>query len=271
MPAGIEIYYAPVSGSLPQNLWPLMKVLQSKIRKGLHHCQFHLLRDIQPENEQARIWQPYSLEPLFQPEPGLLRICLKLLHPQAATDLAAFSNWWQSRRKLLYLDHLRLELQQLSEIQTISPHAFSEPLPLVPERVVFHFLSPVAFGPGQTHQGKERRMQVYAWPLPDRVMASLRSRWNTYYPEQALPEQVIEVADSEMEVLQLDQGQIQTVLLGPKMYKRGFTGSVVYRLPQDQQLRQQIMTLVHFANWSGVGRQSTLGLGWTRTEWLEAS
>jgi len=269
MPAALEMYYAPASDTalLPSELWPFMKILHSKIRRGLHASHPELLQDIQLQNTDQRIIQPYSLEPLVYLDNGWIRICLKLLCEQANTLLRAFARWWQARRQTLYLNQLTLTLVHV-DIQVMSPRELMQP-DLQADRIAWHFLSPMAFGPGLTRLAQQQRhVAVYPLPLPDRIVGDLLQRWNYFYPQQTFPESLIESADREMEILQLDQGQVQTLSLGQRLSKRGFTGSLLCSLPTDTQAAQQIMTLARYAGWAGVGRQTSLGLGWTRTELL---
>jgi CRISPR-associated endoribonuclease Cas6 len=268
MPAKIELYYRSVinTPSLPDDLFPLMKALHSKIRKGLHSCDPQLLQDIQTENQKQRIFQPYSLEPIVETEPGLFRITLKLLPLNAKALLEAFVQWWNTNRQILHLDTFRLAYSHMSEIQSCEPEQLVAHLPDNTTQIAFDFLSPLVLGPGNTHaQQAQRKISAYSLPVPDRLIAHLLVTWNHFYPSLALPETLIETADLSMEIVHMQQGCVETVRLGQHIHKRGFKGLVVYTLPPNAFERQQLLTLAHFAPWSGVGRQATLGLGWTRT------
>lgn len=270
MLAKLEVYYHCKTFAFESRLaLHLMKEFQRQVRQAFFSCDPMLLRDVSQKGKNQRVFQPYSLEPLYQVEPGVLKASIKLLHPQADQILLQFARHWKLSRKQLNFQAEQFELIMMSEVDKISAASLGYP-PDQAQRLALHFISPLVLGAGYSYLHKQKR-QITGYPLPDpgRIFYALWESWNQHFPAMTLKDDIPESADREMEILQLDNGCVQTFKLAPQIVKQGFTGSVLFSLPKDKACRYAILRLAKFAEWSGTGRQSSLGLGWTQTEILE--
>ncbi len=125
------------------------------------------------------------------------------------------------------------------------------------ETLLLEFISPTSF---------KRTGGIYvAKPMPDLVFKSLLTKWSSVSPV-ILP---TALKDTIEQNIQLGSHQI----IPHKIYfargRKGvvpcFTGQVTYHINEpDRYLRRWLHALAQFASYSGVGVQTTVGLGQTR-------
>lgn len=134
-----------------------------------------------------------------------------------------------------------IEILQTSSYDTLSQ--------VSPQRVIdLQFLTPTSFKQGKT---------IQPFPLPDLVFGSLLRRWNNFAPvEFHFPEQewngVTAAYDLKTYALKMKGGA-----------EIGTQGWVRYEFGSEAQA--QIATaLAHFAQFSGVGRKTAMGMGLTK-------
>ncbi len=119
--------------------------------------------------------------------------------------------------------------------------------------ISFSFTSPTSF----------KRTGGYFTPLPqpELVFSSLLDRWNAFAPFR-LPETLYDTMHAEIVI---DHTNIQTEILtfakGQKGIIPGFTGRVTYRLLCRPAERRYLHALAQFAQYSGVGVKTTVGMG----------
>jgi len=122
------------------------------------------------------------------------------------------------------------------------------------DTLVLDFITPTAF-----------KRNGFDYPLPDpgTVFKSLYRKWTTYSPVK-LPEGLQEVIHNK---LALTGCWIKTrkISLSEKAKALGFTGrAVFYTKEKDEKLLQALNALALFAEFSGVGKKTTMGMGRVR-------
>jgi CRISPR-associated endoribonuclease Cas6 len=120
--------------------------------------------------------------------------------------------------------------------------------------LTLQFLTPTTFRVGRYEQ---------SFPLPRWVFGSLLRTWNAFAPER------LDIAPEEMEtwvVLSNWKGETRRVELGG-FRTVGFIGKFTYRIVDPSPERSRIIKLLtEFAFYSGVGWQTTHGLGQVRPD-----
>ncbi|MZP30638.1 CRISPR-associated endoribonuclease Cas6 [Heliobacterium undosum] len=116
----------------------------------------------------------------------------------------------------------------------------------------FRFLTPTSF--------RQRGTQVVL-PIPELVFGSLLRRWNQYSP---LP--FPETLADEFTAIRIRKHNIRTDLYQFDRYKIiGFVGDVVFEFATSNPVSPILFNaLARFAEYSGVGYKSTMGMGETR-------
>ncbi|MBM7865804.1 CRISPR-associated endoribonuclease Cas6 [Heliobacterium gestii] len=114
------------------------------------------------------------------------------------------------------------------------------------------FLTPTSF--------RQRGTQVVL-PIPELVFGSLLRRWNQYSP-MPFPESLAE----EFAAIRIRKHNIRTELYRFDRYKIiGFAGDVVFEFATTNPVTPILFNaLARFAEYSGVGYKSTMGMGETR-------
>ncbi len=100
------------------------------------------------------------------------------------------------------------------------------------------------------------------YPLPDAVFVfkNLLLRWKAYAKEPLWDEENFEeallrnVAIKELEIT------LSTSRIAEDLFLKGFSGKVCYAI-KDQELAKVLWTLARFAEFSGVGRKTTMDMG----------
>jgi CRISPR-associated endoribonuclease Cas6 len=120
-------------------------------------------------------------------------------------------------------------------------------------RIVLEFCSPTSF------QAKPQHLDV---PLPKLVFSSLLKKWNAFSEVRIAAEVIKEYKKIEIERLRLTTEYVPY----QKFEAPGFMGKVVYALPKSvkKDTRTAVNALADFAFFSGVGRNTILGMGQTR-------
>ena len=121
-------------------------------------------------------------------------------------------------------------------------------------RIKLQFVSPTTF---------RSQKKFIPFPLPEQVFGGLLMRWQTFAPVALNPE----VRRFAEEMLAVSRYDLQTVSLPYKQggLRVGFVGEASFSaLNRDKYWLSILHLLANFAFYSGVGYQSTTGLGQTR-------
>lgn len=122
--------------------------------------------------------------------------------------------------------------------------------------VLFHFLSPTSFRMGATD---------FPLPTPSLVFGSLADKWAAAHPGTMFPEDIRRAA--ELVTLENWHGSSRRVFFHRQRGVNAFTGSFRFGLRGvDEDMRQSMLLLAAYADFSGVGRLTTQGLGQVRVE-----
>lgn len=122
--------------------------------------------------------------------------------------------------------------------------------------ITMRFISPTSF---------KRTGQIrVAYPYPDLVFGSLFQKWRDVTPYHLPAELNVTIKDE----IHLETADIQTTELRFAKGRKGivpcFTGTATYVIQESEpELRRYIHALGEFAKYSGVGVQTTVGLGQT--------
>jgi CRISPR-associated endoribonuclease Cas6 len=120
------------------------------------------------------------------------------------------------------------------------------------ERIRLRFISPTCF---------RQRGRSFVFPEPSLVFGSLLSRWNAF-TASPLPETL----PGNFRALLVARYRLRTALVPFSRYSIvGFTGDCEYILPKGfaESDRARILALARFAQYSGIGYKTTMGLGAT--------
>jgi len=118
-------------------------------------------------------------------------------------------------------------------------------MPKPTDDITLNFLTPTSF---------KQQQSVQPFPLPEMVFGNLGRRWDTFAPEElrfgAMTWQgLVSAFELKTHALKLEGGA-----------EIGAVGWVRYRFPDPQQARVASI-LAQFANFSGVGRKTAMGMG----------
>lgn len=111
------------------------------------------------------------------------------------------------------------------------------------------FITPTAF----------RRIQdQYLYPDPELVFGSIFRNWSIYASVELPPSD-----DTTFRRIRVSRYNLQTRMLKFKGFSQlGFVGTVQYNLERlSNQEKILVSALSHYANWSGVGAKTTMGMG----------
>jgi CRISPR-associated endoribonuclease Cas6 len=123
-----------------------------------------------------------------------------------------------------------------------------------PRQVTVEFASPTTFKSGGKH---------VPIPLPDLVFGSLVERWNSFSPVALSPD----VRRFGAEMVAISRYHLRSVAVAHKQggLRMGGVGRVTYAaLSQDRYWMGALHLLAAFARFSGVGSQTTMGMGQAR-------
>lgn len=123
-----------------------------------------------------------------------------------------------------------------------------------PKAVTLHFITPTTFRSGRFEQ---------PFPLPKFVFGSLSALWDTFSPHpigklKEIVEETVVLTNWKGETRRVEFGSYRTV---------GFIGKFTYRVAERiPELNRLLGLLSEFAFYSGVGWQTTHGMGQVRVE-----
>jgi CRISPR-associated endoribonuclease Cas6 len=119
---------------------------------------------------------------------------------------------------------------------------------ITPEKTIsFRFHSPTSF---------KQNNCIQPFPLPELVFSNLLRRWNTFAPA--------EYHFSKVEWQGMTAAyDLKTKVIKKEVTEIGSVGWVKYEFKNEEQARVAT-TLANFANFSGVGRKTALGMGQTQ-------
>jgi len=118
------------------------------------------------------------------------------------------------------------------------------------EKLSLEFISPTVLAKG----GRELPL-----PEPHALLSSLIIRWNTFAPKEFHLD-----AGKERE-LKISRFKLHSSLVKfEKFSSVGFMGRVEFKLPRSEEERKEVGFLFHFAEFSGVGHRTAMGLGRVR-------
>jgi CRISPR-associated endoribonuclease Cas6 len=129
----------------------------------------------------------------------------------------------------------------------------------LPRQVVLNFLSPTAFSLGSDKVTKQRRWRS----LPDArtVFSALRKKWaelGGVVPGDEFDQWVQQHIEAEPHTLQLHRARVKNLVIP------SFSGKVCFRAYGDERWLPLIHLLADLAFWTGVGYQTTQGMGQVR-------
>lgn len=285
---------------------------------GLRQLVRGCLGDLLADNKSQAI-RFYVIEPLSKIQgPNdqlLLRSRIKLLHHQAPHALAILVASLQQKFangetfRLLENAHYQLDARVIDcRVVPLDPKVSLEQqsyqnlwqTTFKPE-FTMSFASPTGFGTGNNAHGLKR--ETYSYPLPDpvRIFESLAKTWQLFAPpELMLPERVLEIVDSHLQIVRIRHLEVHKVRLGYEKEKKnlkvdgqlkeqptlktkdnnresheftpilhtGFVGEIHFKWcsPPETEICRQMMVLARYAEWAGVGRKPTLGAGYVPSE-----
>lgn len=208
----------------------------------LHGAACALLEDSSvPHTAQHK---PFSVGPLFEGGAGRARWRLGWLAVTAPPPIPA----------IVPLGPARCEVQPTRPASV----TFAELLATPPVRQVeLRFVSPTFFA----RKGRDL-------PLPDPVlvMRSLAARWDAHAPpELALPAEALSALLDSVYLNEM-AGETRRAQVSATMWQTGFVGAVRLALTKagDRVTAQMFTALARFAEFAGVGAQTTHGFGAVR-------
>ena len=126
-----------------------------------------------------------------------------------------------------------------------------------PRHIMLEFLTPTLF---------HRNHHTYAWPAPATLFASLAIRWNRLGLQPAMDDkEILKLSDDIIPCHWT--GCTAAIDFDKKQRFEGFVGSFQYNLvllPED--VRRKFLCLARFAEFAGIGRMTTHGLGVVRVK-----
>ncbi|MFQ6110225.1 MAG: CRISPR system precrRNA processing endoribonuclease RAMP protein Cas6, partial [Candidatus Aminicenantales bacterium] len=120
-------------------------------------------------------------------------------------------------------------------------------------RIILEFCSPTSF----SHPSEEGLL-----PLPNLVFTSILEKWNSF-SDRKIPDE----AGKAFEKIRIDWIRLKTEFVRYSWGKiPGFIGKVIYRLPESmgRETRRWVNALADFTFFSGVGKNTFLGMGQAR-------
>lgn len=123
-----------------------------------------------------------------------------------------------------------------------------------PKAITFYFITPTTFRSGRFEQ---------PFPSPKLIFGSLSALWDTFSPHpignlKEIVEETVVLTNWKGETRRVDFGSYRTV---------GFVGKFTYRVAERiPELNRLLGLLSEFAFYSGVGWQTTHGMGQVRVE-----
>jgi CRISPR-associated endoribonuclease Cas6 len=150
-------------------------------------------------------------------------------------------------------------IEQLHERWQIAPEN-------VPDHLTLDFLTPTAFSLGQNKVTKAYRIR--SLPDPKTVFSALRKKWiklGGRAPDDAFDEWTQRYVEAEPLSLRFQSAYVENRRL------TGFVGRVSFRAYDDTRWLPFLHLLADAAFWTGVGYQTTSGMGQTRRVAVPAS
>lgn len=126
-----------------------------------------------------------------------------------------------------------------------------------PRHITIEFLTPTTF---------HRNHRTCAWPSPAALFPSLAIRWSRLGLAPSLDDQAIQALAGDILPGRWN-GHTVTIDFDRKQRFEGFVGTFAYNLvllPEEQ--RRALLLLARFAEFSGIGRMTTHGLGTVRVQ-----
>ncbi len=143
----------------------------------------------------------------------------------------------------------------LADLQT---KWLDSPDPL-PATVTLNFTSPTAFNLGQQPDGSYR---FHALPTPRHVFSALRKRWARL--GGSAPGDDFDAWVEQMVLIDALDIRTETVRLKGGRQVNGFTGPVTYQIADLSEWAGFVHLLADLSFWTGVGYQTTIGMGQVR-------
>lgn len=238
------------------------------------------------QNEKSPLRQPYVIEPLLPVSENVYLFRVKFLSSQAEEAIEGLKEQiLLHSQETFECNYHPFRLEAIGQ-QTSCTYEWlyqsSDPKSLLPKPVFqLYFISPTTFGPGKTFWLRQFRLtQTYPLPDPLRLFESLLYKWNTF---TSLPfsfdKNLLSFVDRHLQITEIHDLTVGTICLGytqrHRIEKNAFTGEVTYTLtnfrnqPSDalQEMLRAMLTLIRFAEWSGVGELPTMGMGYVCSRW----
>ena len=131
------------------------------------------------------------------------------------------------------------------QIDLASTTSYKDLFNKTPENIIsFRFYSPTSF---------KQNNCIQPFPLPELVFSNLLRRWNTFAPQEY---QFPKVEWQGMTAAY----DLKTKVMRKEVTEIGSVGWIRYEFKNSEQARIAT-TLAHFANYSGIGRKTALGMG----------
>ncbi len=129
--------------------------------------------------------------------------------------------------------------------------------------LTLEFATPTAFNLGDKH--------FALLPDPHLVWDSLLRVWNTYAPESLRWDKTV-VREFVSRALWVADHALHTTLLQyPKHKQKGFVGTCTYQVQTSEAGAPAVAALAAFAQYAGVGYQTTMGMGQARLRQVSAA
>ncbi len=211
----------------------------------IHGLFFSLFEQSIAQRLHKEAKKPFSIKG-FAVEDSILRLELALLEDSL---YPAIIHSYYFPKKDLHIRGVPLNPtggKGLKEKKALSYQDILETLPH--RRLRMEFVSPTAFN---------RFKFDYPFPEPHLLFSNLLSRWNTF---SEFPLELTETEILNGVVIYEFEGSIQKFMIDQRLKRVGFVGRVGF-LIKDQGLAKKLSTLAFFANFSGVGIKTTMGMG----------
>lgn len=218
----------------------------------MHGVLMQALAAQEHELHKGSMLRPYSQNIIWQ-APGSYVWTINLLEEERTQAIRKFLD---SRPGNLHVEHYELDLEINSiELKTCSSYSslFEETLEdLAPKYANFDFLTPLVF---------KKAGNKSPWPYPEArsILASVLQKWNQFSDSvkfedpQIIEEAALHISPHSFRI------QSQRVEMDGSRFA-GAIGSAAFHIEKDE-LRQIMNLAGRFAEFSGIGAKTAMGLG----------
>jgi len=221
----------------------------------MHGVLMQALAAQEHELHKGSMLRPYSQNIIWQ-EPGSYVWTINLLEEDRTQAIRKFLD---SRPGNLHVEHYELDLEIKSiELKTCSSYSalFAEALEdLPPKYANFEFLTPLVF---------KKAGSKSPWPYPEArsIISSVLQKWNQFSDSARFDDpQILENAAMHISAHSF-RIQSQRVEMDGGRFA-GTIGSASFHIEKDE-LRQLMNLAGRFAEFSGIGAKTAMGLGAVR-------